>query len=68
MFTGMKEILIQVTQIVYGIHLLKKRSFVAFRKTKQLLLYCLSCVLKIVTMNAELSLSPLIQKKRTKIH
>jgi hypothetical protein len=31
------------------------------------LLYCLSCVLKIVTMNAELSLSPLIQKKRTKI-
>jgi hypothetical protein len=33
------------------------------QKQMKLLLYCLSCVLKIVTMNAELSLSPLIQKK-----
>jgi hypothetical protein len=58
--------------IVYGIASSDgKGGFVAGFSAKQimkLLLYCLSCVLKIVTMNAELSLSPLIQKKRTKIH
>jgi hypothetical protein len=58
--------------MVYGIASSdgKKGSFAGFsaKQIMKLLLYCLSCVLKIVTMNAELSLSPLIQKKRTKIH
>jgi hypothetical protein len=67
MFTGMKEILIQrLSDSIWNASSDGKRSFVAGFSAKQimkLLLYCLSCVLKIVTMNAELSLSPLIQKK-----
>jgi hypothetical protein len=51
--------------IVYGIASSEKKGvlFGFSAKTNNEAVYCLSCVLKIVTMNAELSLSPLIKKK-----